>query len=189
MKKPKRKQRAAPKAKKPANPKVSTAPNWRAIVLTTDEAGAAVKIGGERIRQLTKAGWIRKSGQNSYLLGNVIDGFLAYRDDLSAKAAADTEQSRLAKSRRAEIELRIAREKGQLTETAEAVAFVDEALGTLKSEFDGMPARVTRDLEFRNKIEAEIDDAFRRAAERAKQAADVLASGSGAVDADAEDDA
>ena len=65
-----------------------------------------------------------------------------------------------------------------LIETTEAIEFVDEVIGQLRAGLSGIPARVTRDLEQRRKIEAEINAEFGRAsAHFGKEAATLRAGG------------
>lgn len=160
-----------------------------AAEISLAEAAEITGLTKQWLNRLNRDGYVLKSARGRYLLANVVQGYVRFLKDEDRRTSKSASASRVQDARAAEIEFRIAREKGQLIETAEAIAFVDEALGLLKSEFDGMPARLTRDVEFRRKIETQIDDVFRRAADRAKQAADALASGGGVVDADAEDDA
>lgn len=71
----------------------------------------------------------------------------------------------LARARQLEIEN--ARRDGQLCELSEAIEFVDDVIGPLKSELQGFAARITRDLELRQKIEIEINGVLARASDRA----------------------
>lgn len=148
--------------KKPDVPDVPASIGWRDIRLTTDEAGAAVKLGGERIRQLTKANWIKRVGFNEYRLGDVIDGVLAYRDDLARQATADSEQARLARVRRGEIEQRMARERGDLVPIEAVTAAHSEIIGAFCAELSGVPAASTRDLAQRAEIEGHLNAAIER---------------------------
>lgn len=161
-KKRKRKAHPKPKAKKPVAVVVSAAVGWRDIRMTTDEAGAAVKMTGERIRQLTKANWIKRVGFNEYRLGDVIDGVMAYRDDLASQVTADSEQSRLARVRRAEIEQRMAREDGKMVPIEEVAAGITDILGAYRFELSGVAAASTRDLDVRAAIESNLNGAIER---------------------------
>jgi hypothetical protein len=162
MAKNRTKARGREKSKASANAATSPPLDWRDIRLTTDEAGAAVKMSGERVRQLTKAGWIKKSGSNAYRIGDVLDGYLAYRDDLEQKAAADTPQARLAATKRQAIEQRMAREDGRLVPIEEVAAGITDILGTYRSELSGVPAASTRDPEVRSAIESNLNGAIER---------------------------
>jgi len=158
------------KSKRPAKSGHAKVTDWRALVVSTDDAGSIIKVSGERVRQLTKAGWIKKSGSNAYRIGDVLDGYLAYRDDLEQKAAADTPQARLAATKRRAIEQRMAREDGQLIETDDVFAVVADILGTFRSELAGIPAAATRDLDARLAIEGALNGAIDRCRDRFQQA-------------------
>lgn len=150
------------KAERFVKPISSAKSAWRALIVSTDDAGAIIKVTGERVRQLTKAGWIRKSGNNAYRIGDVLDGYLAYRDDIERKAAADTPQSRLAASRRREIEQRMAREDGKLIPIEEVQAGITDILGAYRAELSGVAAASTRDLDTRIAIESNLNGAIER---------------------------
>jgi hypothetical protein len=175
-------------SKKPAKSRVVSSSNWRDVLLTTDEAGAAVKMTGERVRQLTKEGWIRKGGPNSYRLGDVIDGILAYREDQAKKIDADSEQSKLAASRRREIDLRIAREQNKLIEITEVIEATDDVFGVFCSELRSLPAATTRDLTVRAEIERVLTATMQRCSEKIESRRTDLHAGRGIVHDDEPDD-
>lgn len=188
-KKRKRKAHPKPKPKKPVAPAISQGVAWRDIRLTTDEAGAAVKMTGERVRQLTKANWIKRTGFNEYRLGDVIDGVMAYRDDLATQATADSEQARLAASRRAEIEQRMAREDGRLVPIEAVDAAIDQIVGTFRSELSGVAAASTRDLHLRQAIDENLNAAIERCRKSLRGAEDDLRAGREVLMEDEEADA
>jgi len=167
----------------------SAVPSWRDVLLTTDEAGAAVKIGGERIRQRTKEGWINKVDHNSYRLGEVIDGELRYREDQLRKAEADTESSRLAASKRRLVDLRIAQEENRLVEAEDVQTLVTEIVGGFVSELRGVPAGATRDHAVREAIEEVLNGAIDRCRARFEKLGADLRSGRGIVLEEQEGDA
>lgn len=158
LKRPKSK----PKAKKPEKSAEKRLSDWRSLEVSTDEAGAIIKVSGERVRQLTKGGWIRQHARNTYRIGDVIDGYLAYRDDLERKALADTAQSRLAKRREAEIKQRMDREEGRLVPIEEVQSGVTQIMGALRFELSGVPAASSRDLDVRASIEGHLNAAIER---------------------------
>lgn len=136
--------------------------SWRLFELTTDEAGAAIKMGGERVRQLTKAGWIKKAARGRYKLGNVIDGILAYRDDAERRASPSSERTRLEAARARGIELRNAKVANELIQITDVHDAVTDICGMFSSELRSLPAAATRDLKVREDIEAALNGAFER---------------------------
>lgn len=152
--------------KDPTNRNLSVPKDWRDIRISTDEAGALVKLGAERIRQLAKASWIKRVGFNEYRIGDVLDGFLAYRDDLAKQSTSDSEQVRLARIRRKEIEQRMARERGELVLIEAVEEAHAEIISILCAELAGVPAASTRDLDLRVAIEGKLNAAIERCRSR-----------------------
>jgi hypothetical protein len=143
----------------------------------------------QRVNQLVREGWIEKGGRNGYTIVGAVQGYIRFLKDEQRRASKSAALSRVQDARAREIELRTAREEHLLIETAEAIGVVDEIVGGLRSEVAGVPARLTRDVDLRRKIEAELDDVFRRAADRFEQKARDLRSSGEAVAPVAEDDA
>lgn len=92
--------------------------------------------------------------------------------------AASADDDGLKAAKRREVEQRIAMRDHRLIDIEESDAVMDEVFGMLKSELLGIPARVSRELDLRQKVEREIDDALNRAADRlAKRAAELRTTG------------
>lgn len=146
--------------------KTTKSVDWRKIELATDEAGAALKLSGERIRQLTKAGYIRKAARGRYRLGDVIAGYVKFRDDAERRAAPSSERSRLDAARARQVELRVAEAENELV----PIEAVDEAhaeiIGAFRAELSGVAAQATRDLVVRQQVEAALESAIVRCRER-----------------------
>jgi hypothetical protein len=79
----------------------------------------------------------------------------------------------VAAARAQEIELRTAQRVGELCETEEALAFVDEVFGMLRADLSGLPA-ITRDLAIRHDIEKAVNDILNRTAARLERQAQSL---------------
>lgn len=141
-----------------------------------------------RIQQLAADGYIERAGPGRYLTVSVIQGYIRFlRDERRDKSESHSaNRNRDAKTR--EIELRIAKANHELVELSEVEAVIDEIAGTLRSEFNGFPATMTRDLPMRKKLEAGIDGIFGRASARIKETIASLRTSGEALDTDAEDD-
>jgi hypothetical protein len=66
-------------------------------------------------------------------------------------------------------DIRAAKLAGTLIEADEVAQRVIELATELRGELEGIPAKVTRDLELRKKIESEIIEAFRRHTAKAQK--------------------
>ena len=127
-----------------------------------------------RIRQLVKEGVLRRRTDGSFDLDQSRISYIRWLRSADRRASKSASASRVQDARARQIELENARRDAELCEVAEAIAFVDEVIGPLKSELLGFSARVTRDLELRQKIEIEITGVLQRASDRwASEAAEL----------------
>ncbi|WP_246008448.1 hypothetical protein [Afifella aestuarii] len=142
-----------------------------------------------RLQQLAGEGWITKSGRGRYPLTASVKGYLKFLEESARRSTDKDGERRLREIRIEREELALAKEKRAVIPTEEAIAATDDVLGMLKADLDGIPARLTRDLEERAKVKTEIDGVLARAAERLTKAARHLRTGGDDPDAETEDDA
>lgn len=139
--------------------------------LTTDTVGKFLDLGAERVRQLVKEGWIARDKSGAIRLGDAVRGYVKFLRSRATRSASDT---RVRDARAREIELRTAQRAGELCETEEAYAFVDDVFGMLKADLFGLPATVTRDLSIRRDIEKAVNDILNRNSARLTERARTL---------------
>ncbi len=141
-----------------------------ASTIAMDVAARLIKVSPRRLQQLVAGGWIPRAGHGHYTVVGVVHGYVAYRDDLEQRRSAAASDTDLRVVRRREIEQRMAIRDRDLIDIVEHDAVFDEAIGMLKAELIGLPARITRNRAMRNQIESEIDGVLNRAAARFEQA-------------------
>lgn len=126
------------------------------------------------IQQLVAEGYIKKTAHGTYRLIDLVHGAIDYLKDEDRRASKSAAAGRLRDVRTAEIEQRMAARSGTLKEQArdDAFAVLERFSGPLQSELLALPARVTKDLPLRRKIENGIRDAFAGASKRARAASD-----------------
>src|SRR5262252_2093633 len=84
-------------------------------ILTPEMAGELLMIGAERVRQLIRAGWIKRTSLGLRLL-DVVQGYIQFRNDAERRASKSAAASRVTDMRAREIEIRVARREGELIE-------------------------------------------------------------------------
>jgi len=139
------------------------------------------------IQQRNKEGFIVKEAHGRYKLVSVVRGVIAYYEDLQAKNNKSAAANRATDARTREIELRIKERSRDLIPVEDARAVVGEMAAAVRSEFQGVPARYTRDMQERRRLEQEIDGAFERLSRRTAEAERALATGQ--IDMEAEPEA
>lgn len=156
--------------------------NQQAGMITLDQASRLILVSGERIRQLVKEGYIPKPGKNQYPLVGVVQGYIRFLKDEERRTSKVAAESGLKAARQREIEMRIAEREHRLIDTSEALAVVDEIVGRYRAEFSGLAARITRDVELRKRIEAEVNGTLQRVSDLLASRAVALRTRGEAVD-------
>jgi len=149
--------------------------------ITTEQAGRLLMISAERVRQLTKEGWIPKAGRDSYIGADVVQGYIRFRDSEDRRANKTSVETRVRDARAEEISLRVGLRAGQLISHIEHIAIVDELCSLVRTEVQSLPARLTRDLQERRRIEQAVYELLTRLAARAEKMAHVGGASGGAV--------
>ena len=142
------------------------------------QAARLLMISDERIRQLTKQGYIPRAEKRGYVqLVGAVQGYLRYLKDDERRSSKSAADSRVRDARALEIELRIAERSRDLIPLEDALADMAEFAAAVRSELAGLPARLTRIMDERQKIESEVDGVLTRLSERAAQKAAALEPG------------
>ncbi|XIA64773.1 hypothetical protein ACFIOY_39365 [Bradyrhizobium sp. TZ2] len=150
----------------------------RGQLITSGLAARLLMVSPERVRQLSKEGWIEKQGRDQFYLVDVVQGYIRYRNDSERRATKSAAANRVSDARAREVELRIAERERRLVELSEMIALADKLVGMFRAEMSGLPARVTRDLQIRRTIETAINDILDRIADAATASAGMVAEGS-----------
>lgn len=165
-----------------------TKPEKEAVsTLTVAQAAKLFDRSTQWVHQLTKGGFIVKEKHGRYTLVALARGVVAYYDDLLSKNTKTAAASRATDARTREIELRIKERSRELIPLEDARAVIGEMAAAIRAEFQGLPARYTRDMQERRRLEQEIDGAFERLSRRESEAGRALATGE--VDMGAEPEA
>jgi phage-related tail protein len=131
------------------------------------------------VQQLVKSGFIEKQAHNKYTLVSVIRGVIAYYEDLQTKNSKAATATRASEARTRQIELKIKKESRELIPLEDAKAELADWTSAVRSEFQGLPARYTRDMQERRRLEQEIDGSFDRLSRRTSEAERALETGEG----------
>ena len=158
-------------------------------MLSIKQAAQLLKMTGERVRQLSRDGWIPKAARGLYPLVGSVQGYIDFLRDEARRSNQNAPANRARDARAREIELRIAEREGRLMPTEEALAVMDEIVALCRTEFQTIAARSTQDVGQRREIEKQANESLQRISDKlAARGGDVRA-GVSAVQADAEDDA
>lgn len=158
----------------------------KSSTLTVNQVASLTGRSTQWVQKLAKAGFISKESHGQYALVSIIRGIIAYYEDLYSKNNKSAAATRATEARTREIELRIQQRTRELIPLEDARAELADWASSVRAEFQGLPARYTRDPKERLKLEQEIDAAFGRLSRKISQAEQALALGEGAVSSEPE---
>lgn len=182
-----------PRAKDDSYPLAELVMGWNRLLetgeMTLADGAALIGTSAEWVRRLIAEGAVKKSPNGGVFRDDLVRGYLAWIKDEQRRATKSAGESRVKDARAREIELRIAQREGDLIDLADHDAVVDEMAGIFVAALSGLPARVTRDIPLRRKIEAECDEIRRSIAKVAAKRGEELQAAGTAAEAAGSDDA
>lgn len=134
-------------------------------LITIEVAARLLMISAERVRQLSKAGYIVIPKRGFTTLVSAVQGYIRFLKEEERKNTKSAAASRAVDARAAEIELRIAEKRRDLIPREDAEMAMDLVVGEVNKQLTGLPARITRDVRLRREIEARLNEAKGKIAE------------------------
>lgn len=126
-------------------------------IVTNREAGEHLGISEAMVRKLISDGFIEKAASGGVSIAQSTLGYVRFLREEDRSSRKSTAEAGLKAARQREIEMRIAERENRLVDTEEAIAFVDHIVGRFRAVFGGLPARYTRDIKERRRLEAEVN--------------------------------
>jgi phage terminase Nu1 subunit (DNA packaging protein) len=108
------------------------------------------------VRNLLEGAKVKSTVRGQWPLAEAVKAILAQAREAREPDALAAARARALNARAKAQEIALARQERDLIPLDEAVEVMDEYTATVRELMDSIPARVTRDLELRRKIEAEI---------------------------------
>jgi len=136
----------------------------RAGVVTIDDAAERIGLSATMVRKIIADGFIDRV-PGGVVLQDALLGYARWLRDEGRRSSRSGAESGLKAARQREIELRIAERESRLVDTEMVITFVDGVVGAVRAEFEGLPARVTREMPLRGKVESEVNGSLRRISE------------------------
>lgn len=158
-------------------------------LIPIEQAARLLMVTAERVRQLIKLEYVPRGPKGKVLLVGAVQGYIRFLKDEDRRSSKSAADSRVRDARAQQIEMQIAEKRRELIPAEDATGALDVVVGACREEFTGLPARVTRDLELRRKIEAEVNGSFGRIAEVLAASAKFVAEGGELPNTGAADDA
>jgi phage terminase Nu1 subunit (DNA packaging protein) len=134
--------------------------------ITIDVAAKLLMVTPEWVRRLTKDGWISKADRGRYRVVDVVQGYIRFLRDEARRFSKSAAHSRLQDILARKEELNIAQTERELVPLADAMTLVDEIAGTVVARVNAIPARMTRNMDERARLQREVDEALAEVADR-----------------------
>jgi phage terminase Nu1 subunit (DNA packaging protein) len=138
------------------------------VTVTASALGRHLDLSRQRVVQLSDEGVIERRADDRFDQDAARVAYLRWLRSEDRRGAKTEADGRLRDARAREVELRIAEREHRLIDMVEHESVLVEVIGIVTTALDGLPARVTRDLNLRAVIEAEINATLNRASDRAE---------------------
>lgn len=145
--------------------------------ISFETASKILGITRRRVSQLVEEGFIAKRSRGTTTIADAAQGYSRYWQEKAMAETKTSAESRVRDARAREIEMRNEERMRKLIPIEDHTAVVDYVVGAVHVAFNSIPARLTRDIEQRRKIEVEIDGAFKQIAKACRAGADVARKG------------
>jgi len=137
-----------------------------AETIPVDVAAKLLMVTPEWVRRLTRDGWIAKTDRGRYRVVDVVQGYIRFLKDEARRSTKTASHNRLQDIRTRKEELAVAQTERELVPLVEAMTLVDEVAGAVVARINAIPARLTRNMEQREQLQREVDDALTEVADR-----------------------
>ncbi|HRP05864.1 MAG TPA: hypothetical protein PLV87_13210 [Opitutaceae bacterium] len=174
---------ASPKKPEPPAKRKGAVPEY----VTAIDLAAHLSLSTKRIQQLSQEGVLDRQGRGKYEFSKAVQAYIKYKTELSERQNQSSSADRLRDRREQKEALRIAREERELIHIEEADAGMQEVCGAILDFVSSLPARITRDVRERQRIERICDEGRLRLSDRFAKARRVVRHGVDAAEATDED--
>jgi hypothetical protein len=133
---------------------------------TTAEVALLAAITPSRLSQLERAGVVKRSGRDQWLLAETLNKLFA--DARSRNEATSSARQRFEEARAAREELKLAESRRKLHDAAvaEATELTLEAINMVVADLEALPVKFTRDIPERKRLRSDIEAIRRKWAAR-----------------------
>jgi hypothetical protein len=138
-----------------------------ATIISTAVVCQLLMLSRQRIDQLVRDGYIKKLEKGQFSLVEAVQGYIRFLRDETRRQNISAADSRVRDARAKDIEVRTMQRLGRLVPLDVYEEMIDNIAGVVRSEFAGLAAASTRDLNARRIIEREVNARLRRIAEYA----------------------
>lgn len=151
--------------------------------ITTTQAAKLLGVSEAWIGKLHKMEYVPKAGRGKWNLVAVVQGYIRFLKDEDRRSSKSASASRMQDVKTARLEMQMQQERRELVPLEDTRLVLDTAAGLLKSSIMAVPAKYTRDIKERRRLEGLLAEALGQIASGIDKKADALAAGEDVVEA------
>jgi hypothetical protein len=175
-------------AKKPAK-ETQPAPEAQAKGIKVEQAAALLRVSVRRVQQLMQEGLIRRDANGVLSIVAVVHGYLDAKDKEIEQIRLKAADNDVRRAKASLLNMSLAEKQRELVPRDEAEEFVQLLIGEVVSRLQGLPARFTRDVNERKRLDGLVGAIRAEVADIARKLGEAFRTGADLVDTAGEDDA
>ena len=146
-------------------------------VISTEMAAKLLMISVARVGQIEKMEYIKKVGRNRWNLVNLVQGYINFLRDEDRRSSKSAGASRIQSIKADQLEMDIAAKRRELVAIDDVRLVLDGAAGLMRTEMMAVPARFTRDIAERKRLDTLMAEAMNTVADGMDEKAAKIAAG------------
>ncbi len=158
-------------------------------ILGSEQTARLLDISGAFLRRMTQEGKIPKRAKGKYGLVEAVHAYIRFLRDENARSTKTAASSRMQDAKTAEIELRLAEKQRTVVPLDDATYAMEFAAAKFRDALMSLPARYTRDMAERRKLEALVNEELANVAAAFASARRYIRGGGADLHASTDDDA
>jgi phage terminase Nu1 subunit (DNA packaging protein) len=138
--------------------------------VSASEVARHLDVSPQRVGNMVNDGILKRASSGRFDLDACRIAYIRWLRAAPKRNSQSANSSRALELKIQALEMKLAREEGQLIALSEVEETVEDILGVYRSEMTGVPSSCTRDIQLRQMIEEKMNDAFDRCRKRFEQA-------------------
>ena len=157
--------------------------------LKTEQAASLIGVTDRYVRQLVQEGRIKRDANGVLTVFAVVSGYLEAKDREIEQIRLKAADNEVRRAKASLLNMSLAEKQRELVPRDETEEFVGLLIGEIVSRLQGLPARYTRDVSERRRLEDLISNVRGEVADIARKLGEAFRTGADLVDTAGEDDA
>lgn len=145
--------------------------------ISTSQAAKLLMVSEMWVGKLHKMEYIPKAGRGKWNLVAVVQGYIRFLKDEDRRSSKSAAQSRITDIKAARLEMQMQADRRELVPLDDARLVLDTAASLMQSNLMAVPAKFTRDVKERRRLEAMIAEALGKIADGMDKKAAALTTG------------